>query len=102
MIANFKDKNINKLTNPEVYFTDLKLPKDKPKIWKCWYVLFGRDISKMPITYDDWKVKVEELNLYSTEKYYSYCELNDDMPYYPKLLYNNIPDLHNILDVIFE
>jgi hypothetical protein len=102
MIGNFKNEEINKLTNPEVYFTDLNIPKNKDKIWICWYDLFGKDISRMPNTKEEWKVKVESLNLNNTKKYLSYCEKNNDMPYYPKLRYNGIQDLHYILNNIFE
>jgi superfamily II DNA or RNA helicase len=102
MIGNLKNNEINKITNPEIYFTDLKIPRSKPRLWICWYDLFGKDISRMPETYDDWKLKVEELNLYDYKQYQTYCEKNNDMPYYPKLRYSGIPDLHHILDDIFE
>lgn len=102
MIAKYKNKEINKITNPEIYFTEIKIPKNKDTIWHCWYHLFNLDTSKMPETYSDWINKINKLNLNNINIYLKYCETHDDMPLQPKLLYNNIGNLNIIINNIFD
>jgi superfamily II DNA or RNA helicase len=102
LIGTIKYDKIHKLTNPEVYFSNIKIPKNYSKIWICWYDLFNINYSTMPKTLTEFKSKIEDLELDSMSKYFNYCNKNKDLPYNPKFLYNNCKDLDLILNEIFD
>lgn len=93
LIGTIQDKEIKKITNPQIYFKKIKIHDGYNKIWHCWYHLFSIDYSLMPKSYLNFDTKLCELGLFDIDDYYEYCDKYKDMPKQPKYLFDDAPEL---------
>lgn len=76
-----KALELDLLLDPEIIYQ---------KYWKGWYIFLGIDTSHYIISMNEWKDKIKELNIESTEQYYEYCKKYDFLPIMPKEIYKNL------------
>jgi len=99
-IKQYEESKYNRedyINNPEEHFK-------KKYVWTNWLDFFGCDISKYPPTINEWRELCKEKNISSLEDYNKFCELYEELPYYPEDLYIGFKNLSyelNIIDDIF-
>ena len=76
-----KALELDLLLNPEIIYEPY---------WKGWYDFLGIHTSHLIISMNEWKDKIKELNIESTEQYYEYCKKYNFLPIMPKEIYKNL------------